>query len=122
MAKWQPIESIQRGYLGCAMVVFGLTALAAQVAAFAPSVLHILQSARQGILSLVSALSLSLLEPAQAILFHRMDYFSLVSRILLLFSALAATLIGGVLLIARSAAATPDSDHSRLPIPDKGDR
>lgn len=125
MAKWQSIESIQRGYLGCAMVAFGLTALTAQVSAFVPSVLHILQSARQGVLSLVSAISLSLLEPVRVLLFHQADYFSLISlisRILLLFSALAATVIGGVLLTARAAAATPDSDHSSLPIPDKGDR
>lgn len=121
MAKWQSVGFIQRGYVGSAMVALGLTALAAELAVLAPSFLHILGSARQGLLGLVPVLGLSVLQAARAILFQQIDYFSLVPRILVLFSALAATVIGCVLLTTGSAAAGT-FEHTNMPVPDKGNR
>jgi hypothetical protein len=83
--------------------------------------MHILESARQGALGLIPVVGLSLLQVVRAFLFHQIDYFAVVSRILVLFSALAATVIGCVLLTTGSAAAAT-FDHTNMPVPDKGNR
>jgi hypothetical protein len=103
------------------MVALGLTALAAELAVLAPSFLHILDSARQGLLGLAPVVGLSVLQAARAIVFHQIDYFYLFPRILVLFFALAATVIGCVLLTTGSAAAAA-FDHTNMPVPDKGNR
>jgi hypothetical protein len=69
---------------------------------------------------LVPALGLSFLNTAREIALHQFDYFSLVSRILVLFTALVAIVIGAVVLSTRSAAAA--AGQQRFTVSVEGDR
>jgi hypothetical protein len=52
------------------------------------------------------------LTAARAIAFHQMDYFSLISRILVLFSAMTAIIVGFVLLRSRTAQVGAEQWHA----------
>lgn len=122
MANRQPVGHKERGYLGSALVTLGLAALLADFAFLAPPFEQLLETGRQGLLSLVPTLGLTLLQAARAIALQQIDYFSVVSRILVLFSAIVVIVIGAVVLKAGSAAAPAAPDQQSFAASVEGDR
>ncbi len=97
------------GYWGRTLVALGVVALLADLAFLAVPLEQLAEKLKSGFISFVAALAMSVLNAVQAVEFHQVDYFSLISRILVLFSAMVAVIIGIALLRARAAsAATPD--------------
>lgn len=121
MTRWQPAAYKARCYMGRALLAVGLVALAADLAFLTPSFEHLIESWRQGLLGLVPMLGLSLLNAARAIALQQIDYFSLVSHILVLCSAFVLMVIGVVIL---SAQPTPPaaSDQRSLAVSVEGGR
>ncbi|HTQ62180.1 MAG TPA: hypothetical protein VMI32_18290 [Candidatus Solibacter sp.] len=99
----------------------GLAAILADLAFLASTLTRLFEASRLGLLGLVPSLGLSLLHAAGAVALHQVDYFSLISRILVLFSSLVAIVIGAVLLKTQPAA-PPEQNRAALPVPHKGDR
>jgi hypothetical protein len=64
----------------------------------------------EGLFGLVPTLGLSFLSAARAIAFHQLDYFSLISRILILFTAMVAV-IGGILLLRPPSTRPMGQEH-----------
>lgn len=103
MATRQAAGHKQRVNLGRAFVTGGLAVLLADLAFLAQPLEKLVERLRDGLFGFVPALGLSFLTAARAIAFHQMDYFSLISRILVLFSAMTAIIVGFVLLRSRTA-------------------
>jgi len=95
----------RQSYFGKFLVALGAVALLADISAVIQSLERVVERLQEGLFSLVPALGLSFLNTAREIAFHQFDYFSLVSRILVLFTALLAIVIGAVLWSVCSAAA-----------------
>jgi len=106
MATGQEAERKQKVYWGRAFVTLGFAVLLADLAFLAQPFEKLVDRLRDGLFGFVPALGLSLLTAARTIAFHQIDYFSLVSRILVLFSAMTAIIVGIVLLGSRNARAT----------------
>jgi len=105
MAPRQPAEYQRKGYLGRILVTLGSVALAF----LAQPILRLIERLRDGLFAIVPALGLYFLDAARAIVFHQIDYFCLVSRILVLFSALVAVVVGTTLWNARqTSTGSPD--------------
>ena len=103
MATRQAAGHKQRVNLGRAFVTGGLAVLLADLAFLAQPLEKLVERLRDGLFGFVPALGLSFLTAARAIAFHQIDYFSLISRILVLFSAMTAIIVGFVLLGSRTA-------------------
>ncbi|HEY2548041.1 MAG TPA: hypothetical protein VGI46_18360 [Candidatus Acidoferrum sp.] len=95
----------RRGYLGKFLMALGSVALLADFSVLIRPLEQVVERLQNGLFSLIPALGLSFMNTAREIAFHQFDYFSLVSRILVLFTALVAIVIGAVVLSTRSAAA-----------------
>jgi hypothetical protein len=93
----------KRRYMGRILVSFGFVGLIADLAFLAQPLERLAQKLSQGLFSLVPTLGLSVLNAARAIALDQIDYFSLISRILVLFSAMVAVIVGITLLRSRSA-------------------
>ena len=87
---------------GRAFVTGGLAVLLADLSFLAQPLGMLVERLRDGLFGFVPALGLSFLTAARAIAFHQIDYFSLISRILVLFSAMTAIIVGFVLLRSRT--------------------
>lgn len=105
MATQQRTGHGQRRYLGRSLVALGSLALLADTAFLVVPFERLIERLRDGLFGIVPALGLSFLHAARAIAFHQIDYFSLISRILVLFSAMTAIIVGIVLLRSHSARA-----------------
>lgn len=103
MATRQAAGRNQKANWGRAFVMGGLTVLLADLAFLAQPLGMLFERLRDGLFAFVPALGLSFLTAARAIAFHQIDYFSLISRILVLFSAMTAIIVGFVLLGSRTA-------------------
>lgn len=90
--------------MGRILVSLGFAGLMADIAFLAQPLARLAQKLAEGLFSIVPALGLSVLNAARAIAFHQIDYFSLVSRILVLFLALVAVVAGTVLWNSRRSA------------------
>jgi hypothetical protein len=75
----------------------------ADLAFLAQPLERVIQRVREGVLGILPAIGVSLLDAARAVAFHEIDYFSLLSRILVLFTAMVAVIVGIALLGSRSA-------------------
>jgi hypothetical protein len=106
MARGQEAVHKWKRFSGQACVTSGLAVLLADLAFLAQPLEKLVERMRDGLFAFVPALGLSFLTAAQAIAFHQIDYFSLISRILVLFSAMTAIIVGIVLLRSHSARAT----------------
>jgi len=106
MARGQEAEHKQKVYWGRAFITLGFAALLTDLAFLAQPLGKLAERLRDGLFGFVPALGLSLLAAARAIAFHQIDYFSLISRILVLFSAMTAIVVGIILLKSHSARAT----------------
>ena len=102
----------QRGYLGRILIILGSVALLSDLAFLAQPLERLVERLREGLFALVPSLGLSFLTAARAIAFHQLDYFSLISRILVLFTAMVAVIVGIVLLRPPSTRST-HQDHLR---------
>jgi hypothetical protein len=91
--------------MGKILVTLGSVALLGDLAFLVQPLGRLAQKLGEGFFGFVPALGLSFLNAARAIAFHQIDYFSLISRILVLFSAMVAVIVGIALLRSRSARA-----------------
>jgi hypothetical protein len=121
MAKPDAAGHKQAGYFGGILVTIGAAAILSDLVIWAHPIVHVLQSAKAGPFGLIPALGLSFLNAARAFTFHQFDYFSLVSRILVLFSALVAVVMGTTLWHGQQARAQA-SGRNNLPDSVEGDR
>ncbi|MGB9461169.1 MAG: hypothetical protein WCA94_09765 [Candidatus Acidiferrum sp.] len=110
MAKGQAVGYEQMSFLGRILVALGLAALVADFAFLSHALTHLLESAKSGLLGFVPAIGMSLLNAARVIAFHQINYFYLVSRILVLFFAMIALIGGLALLRSPSAGSTGATD------------
>jgi hypothetical protein len=101
MAGRQLATQEKRRLMGRILVSLGFLGLIADLAFLAQPLERLAQKLSEGLFSVVPALGLSVLNAARAIAFHQIDYFSLISRILVLFLALVAVVAGAVLLNSR---------------------
>ena len=98
-------ENTRRSLLGRIMVALGSIALLADLSFLVRPIERLAQSVSQGLFAFLPSLGLSFLHAASAIAFHQIDYFSLVARILVLFTAMVAVIVGIALLQSASARA-----------------
>ena len=112
MATPQHAGYQQSGYLGKILIIFGSVAMLCDLAFLAQPLERLVERLREGLFALVPSLGLSFLSAARAIAFHQLDYFSLISRILVLFTAMVAVIVGAVLLRLPSTRST-QHDHLR---------
>jgi hypothetical protein len=94
----------KRRFMGRILVSLGFAGLIADLAFLAQPLERLAQKLSEGLFSVVPALGLSVLNAARAIAFDQIDYFSLISRILVLFLALVAVVTGTVLWNSRHSA------------------
>ena len=87
------------------MIMLGSIALIADLAVLAQPIGRLAEKLNEGLFGLLPTVGLSFLHAARAIAFHQIDYFSLVVRILVLFTATVAVIVGTVLLQSPSARA-----------------
>ena len=83
--------------MGRILVSLGFAGLIADLAFLAQPLERLAQKLSEGLFGLVPSLGLSVLNAARAIALDQIDYFSLISRILVLFLALLAMVTGTVL-------------------------
>ncbi len=110
MATHQHSIGKKRSQLGRILVTLGLAALVADLAFLATPLERLIERLKDGIFGVVPALGLSFLNAVRAIALHQLDYFSLISRILVLFSAMVAVIVGLALLRSHSAGSTGATD------------
>ena len=110
MATPQHAKHESSTYLGKSLLVLGFLALAADLAVLAQPLDRLAAKLSDGLFSLVPTIGLSFADALRAVAFHQIDYFSLVSRILVLFTATLAVVVGAALLRSPSAR----SAHSDL--------
>jgi hypothetical protein len=102
----------QRGYLGRILIILGSLAVLSDLAFLAQPLERLVERLHEGLFALVPSLGLSFLSAARAIAFHQLDYLSLISRILVLFTAIVAVIVGIVLLRPAYTRST-HQDHLR---------
>ena len=105
METRQQSENNRRSLLGKIMVALGSIALLADLSFLVRPIERLIQSAGDGLFALLPSVGLSFLHAARAIAFHQVDYFSLVARILVLFTAMVALIVG--IVLSQSASARP---------------
>ncbi len=116
METRQQSENTRRSLLGRIMVMLGSIALFADLSFLVRPIERLAQSVSEGLFGLLPSLGLSFLHAASAIAFHQVDYFSLVARILVLFTAMVAVIVGTALLQSASVrAANEDALQEYLP-------
>ncbi len=101
----QQSEHTRRSLLGKIMVAIGSIALLADLSVLVRPIERLVQSVSEGLFALLPSVGLSVLHAASAIAFHQVDYFSLVTRILVLFTAMVAVIVGVTLLHSTAATA-----------------
>jgi len=101
MAPQQHAGYKKRGYMGTILVTLGSLALLADLSFLAQPVERLASRLGEGLFGLVPTLGLSFLNAARAIAFDQIDYFSLISRILVLFISMVAMIVGIALLRSR---------------------
>jgi hypothetical protein len=114
MAPQQHAGYKKRGFMGRILVTLGSVALLADLSFLVQPFERLAARFSEGFFGLVPTLGLTFLNTARAVAFHQIDYFPLVSRILVLFSAMVAVIVGVALQRLRSerAAGTNPSHTS----------
>jgi hypothetical protein len=106
MATPQHAGYEQRGYLGRILIILGFIAVLSDLAFLAQPLERLVERLREGLFALVPSLGLSFLSAVRAIAFDQLDYLSLISRILVLFTAMVAVIVGITLLRPPSTRST----------------
>jgi hypothetical protein len=112
MATQQLSTGKKRSYSGSILVILGFAALVADLAFLATPLERLIERLKDGLFGVAPALGLSFLNAVRAIALHQLDYFSLIARILVLFSAMLALIVGLALLRSHSAGSTGATDLS----------
>jgi predicted tellurium resistance membrane protein TerC len=97
MATQQHAGNRQKGYWGRFLVMLGSVALIADLAFLAQPFERLAEKLSEGLFSVLPTVGLSFVHAARAFAFHQIDYFSLISRILVLFTAMVALVVGSAL-------------------------
>ena len=105
METRQQSENTRRGLWGRILLILGSIALIADLSFLVQPIERIAEKLSDGLFALLPSVGLSFLHAASAIVFHQVDYFSLVARILVLFTAVVAVIVGISLLKSPSARA-----------------
>ncbi|HKV25607.1 MAG TPA: hypothetical protein VJN93_13520 [Candidatus Acidoferrum sp.] len=92
------------------LMTAGLLALMLDLSFLLSPLSQLFASAHSSLIGFVPALGMSFLSAARSIFFHQLDYFSLVSRILVLFCAMVAIISSLVRLLSSSANDSPSAD------------
>src|ERR1700722_11511460 len=103
MATRQHASYKKRGFWGKALVILGSIALVADLAFLAQPLERLAEKLGEGLFGLLPSIGLSFVHAVRAFAFHQIDYFSLISRILVLFTATVALVVGSALLRSPSA-------------------
>ncbi len=103
MAPQQHAGYEKRGYMGRILLTLGSVAMLADLSFLAQPLERLASRLGEGFFGIVPTVGMSFLNAARAIALHQIDYFSLISRILVLFSAMVAVIVGFALLRSRSA-------------------
>ena len=115
METRQQFENTRRRLVGRILVILGSLALLADLSFLAQPIERLAEKLSDGLFALLPSVGLSFLHAASAIVFHQVDYFSIVARILVLFTAMVAVIVGSVLLQSASArAANLNALHQNL--------
>jgi hypothetical protein len=96
----------RRVYFGTILVTLGFVTLVADLQVLAQPLARFAERLHEGVFNLIPSLGLSFLNAARAVALHQVDYFSLVSRILVLFTAAVAVVVGLALLHSQSESPT----------------
>ena len=112
MATPQDVANERKGYLGTILVTLGFVALVADLEVLAQPLGRLAERLQQGVFGLLPSLGMSFLNAASALAFHQIDYFSLITRILVLFTAALAIVVGLALLRSPYPRST-NADHLR---------
>lgn len=112
MAAQQAGGFKRRGFLGKLLVSLGIAILLADSAFLAGPVAELSDKMKNGLFVVLPAVGLSILHAARAVAFHQIDYFSLASRILVLFCAMGSLIVGLVVLSLNSTRSA-----TTLPLP-----
>jgi len=102
MAPQQHAGYKKRGYMGRILLTLGSVAMLADLSFLAQPLERLAARLGEGFFGLVPTVGMSFLNVARAIALHQIDYFSLISRILVLFSAMVAVIVGIALQRSRS--------------------
>jgi hypothetical protein len=97
MAAQQHAGNRQKGYWGRFLVMLGSVVLFADLAFLAQPFERLAEKLSEGLFSVLPTVGLSFVHAARAFAFHQIDYFSLISRILVLFTAMVALVVGSAL-------------------------
>jgi hypothetical protein len=98
MAKRQQVGNSQRNLWGKLLVITGSIALVADSSFLAQPFERLAEKLREGLFSLLPSIGLSFADAVRAVALHQVDYLSLISRILVLFTAMVALFVGSALL------------------------
>ena len=101
MAKERTAKYQHDELIGKALVILGLVTLSADLTFLVQPVVSLIGRLQNGVLGVLPTLGAAILNVTQAIAFHEINYISLVSRILILFIALSAVVVGAARLHAR---------------------
>ena len=89
-------------YFGGGLVLAGLLALQANLGFWGAPLATLIEGSKNGLAGVLSLSGFYLLHAAGNIVLGQVDYFSLASRILLLFCAMVALILGMVLMYSAS--------------------
>lgn len=101
MAKERTADYKQDEFIGKALVILGMVTLSADLTFLVRPVLSLIGRLQDGVLGVLPTLGGAILNVTQAIAFHEVNYVSVVWRILVLFVALVAVVVGAARLHAR---------------------
>ncbi len=110
MATTQQPTTNKPGLFGKILISLGFVALVADLAFLAQPIESLILTLKEGLFAVVPTLGLSVANAVRALALNQLDYFSLISRILVLFSAMVAVIIGFALIRPRSANASGAND------------
>jgi len=115
METRQHSENARQSLLGRILVILVSMAVIADLSFLVQPIERLAGRLGDGLFALLPSVGLSFLHAASAIVFHQVDYFSLVARILVLFTAMVAVIVGTALLQSASArAANLNALHQNL--------
>src|ERR1700734_415734 len=97
MATQQHAGNRQKGYWGRFLVMLGSVVLFADLAFLAQPFERLAEKLSEGLFSVLPTVGLSFVHAARYFASHQIDYFSLISRILVLFTAMVALVVGSAL-------------------------
>jgi hypothetical protein len=97
----------QKGYWGAALLAAGLLPLLFNLVSIAALLAHLFAGFRSGLIAPLTSLGLALIDAVGSVALGQMDYACVFARILVLFSAMVAIILGIALLRSRASKNAP---------------